>query len=527
MRADDYQATVRLLRLNLRQNRVFLACWAFIPGLLVMATAFTTIAMFPTRESLLGILPTLQDPMVVGIHGKVLAISVAGYTAWRTKVLCSLLAAIFSFVMVIRRTRRDEEEGRRELLGGVRVGRQAPLAAALLAALLVNIVMAGLILLGMLAAGLGFTGSLAHAAAILACACFFAAAAAVLAQIFTSARTVNALSTILLVLLMAPHIGWNVKGSMGGVMYLSPLEWPFLIRAFAGERFAVLLIAALMIGLLAFLAFKLSARREYGAGFIPERTGRAVGRPGFKSAWALSWRMQKGSFWFWLFFLAFIGFMLGSVSQTLANISSTAPSLAGFVERLGGTDRAFMSLMIYEIALLIGIYPILALQQARAEESYLRADTLLALPVSRLRYYLSHLLFAFAGTAAIMSAMGLTLGVGAAVATGDSGEFTRLLIETMVKIPAVWVVAGIASLLFGLIPRGMTGISFTVLGIFILLEFFYEQGAVSQALFYISPFAQVYPTNPITALPVIGLLSASSLLVFLGGLAYQRRDVVS
>jgi ABC-2 type transport system permease protein len=361
----------------------------------------------------------------------------------------------------------------------------------------------------------------------LACACFFAAAAAVLAQIFTSARTANIFSTILLVVLMAPHIGWNVKGSMGGIMYLSPLEWPLLIRAFAGERFEVLIIASLIIGLLTYLALKLSSMRELEAGFIPEHSGRASARPGFKSVLSLSWRMQKGSFGFWLTFFAFIGFLLGSVSQTLANISSTAPSLAGFVERLGGTDRAFMSLMIYEITLIFGIYPILAVQHARAEESSLRADILLALPVSRLRYYVSHLIFAFAGTGVIMAVMGLTLGIGAAAATGDSGEFTRLLIETIVKIPAVWVIAGIAAFLFGLIPRGMTGISFTMLGIFILLEFFYEQGAVSHAIFSISPFAQVYPTNPITALPIIGLLLVSFLLVVLGELAYQKRDIAS
>jgi ABC-2 type transport system permease protein len=183
--------------------------------------------------------------------------------------------------------------------------------------------------------------------------------------------------------------------------------------------------------------------------------------------------------------------------------------------------------MIYEITLIFGIYPILAVQHARAEESSLRADILLALPVSRLRYYVSHLIFAFAGTGVIMAVMGLTLGIGAAAATGDSGEFTRLLIETIVKIPAVWVIAGIAAFLFGLIPRGMTGISFTMLGIFILLEFFYEQGAVSHAIFSISPFAQVYPTNPITALPIIGLLLVSFLLVVLGELAYQKRDIAS
>lgn len=266
--------------------------------------------MFPTEQSLLEIGATLNDPIVVGMHGKILDISIAGYTAWRTKMMCSLLAAIFSFIMVVRHTRREEETGRRDLLGSVCVGRHAPLAAALISTFGINIVMAALILLGMLAAGLGFTGSLAHALAIGASASFFGAAAGLFAQIFTHARSATNLSIVLLAFLMVPHFGWNLSGNMRGLMYLSPLEWPQLIRSFAGERFAVLLVAAIIIAIPVLLSFKLSASRDVGAGFIPERAGRTTARPGFKTPLALAWRLQKGLLISWLSFFGIIGFAL-------------------------------------------------------------------------------------------------------------------------------------------------------------------------------------------------------------------------
>ncbi|NPV90769.1 MAG: ABC transporter [Firmicutes bacterium] len=525
MPISDFYATGRLVKLILRQHRVFLAVWLFLPALLVLATALTSIAMFPTEQSLLEISSTLNDPMVVGMHGRVLDISIAGYTAWRTKVMCSLLASVFSFIMVVRHTRRDEEEGRRELLGSVRVGRQAPLAAALISIFSINTVMAALILLGMLSAGLGFTGSLAHALAIAACGCFFGAVAGVFAQIFTGARSATTLSVALLAFLMVPHYQWNIKGGMGGLMHLSPLEWPQLIRPFAGERFAVLLAAATFIALLVLLSFKLSSMRDVGAGFIPERTGRKTARPGFKTPFALSWRLQKGLFISWLCFFGIMGFALGSVAQIMANISSTAPGFAGFVERLGGADRAFMSLMIYVICMVISIYPILATQRMRSEESSLRAETLLALPVSRLRYALSHLALSFAGAAVIIGIMGLAVGASAVLSTGDSSEFTRLFVETVVKIPAVWVTTGISALLFGVVPRAMAGISYTVLGVFILLEFFWEQQAVSETVFALSPFAHVYFTKEITVLPIIGPSLVAVLFSLLGLLAFSRRDI--
>jgi len=523
----DFRATGRLIRLNLRQHRVFLAVWLLLPVLMVTATAFTTIAMFPTAESLLEIKTTLDDPIVIAMHGRVLDISIAGYTAWRTKVMCSVLASIFSFIMVIRHTRREEEDGRRELLGAVCVGKHAPLTAALITAMGMNIAMSALILVGMLSTGLGFTGSLAHALAIGASGCFFAAAAGVFAQFFTGARTATNLSVVLLAFLMVVHIGWNLSGKMGGLMFLSPLEWPLLIRSFAGENFVVLLIAIVIITLLVLLSFKLSSKRDVGSGLIPDRKGPMAAKPGFKTPQALSWRIQKGMFVSWACFFGFIGLALGAVSQTMANITSTAPGFAEFVERLGGADRAFMSLMIYIICMVISIYSVLSTQRMRSEEAYMHAETVLALPVSRLRFFLSHMLVSFAGSAAIITIVGLTVGIGAALSTGDSGEFLRLFGETIVKLPAVWVIAGISALLFGVVPRIITGLSFAVLGIFMLIEFFWEQQALSDTIFAISPFAHVYPTNEITALPLVALTLVAALLTVLGGAAFIKRDICS
>ena len=220
-------------------------------------------------------------------------------------------------------------------------------------------------------------------------------------------------------------------------------------------------------------------------------------------------------------------FCLGSVAPIMAGVTSAAPGLVEFVERLGGPERAFMSLMIYIICMVISIYSILAIQRLRSEESYLRAEILLALPVSRLRFAMSHLLLSFAGAAAITGATGLTIGIGAALSTGVPGEFTRLFGETVVKIPAVWVIAGIPALLYGLMPRAMAGISYAALAVFILLEFFWEQQAVSDAVFGLSAFAHVYPANEITALTIIGLSLVALSFTVLGYLAFSKRDITS
>jgi ABC-2 type transport system permease protein len=338
---------------------------------------------------------------------------------------------------------------------------------------------------------------------------------------------VNNVSIALLATLMVIHYGWNIKGQMGGGMYLSPIEWPYLIRPFAGERWVVLLPAAGIIVLLILLSFKLSAERDVGAGFIPERTGRSTARPGFKSSLALAWRTQKGLFFSWLIFFTLIGLALGSVATVMADITSTNPSFAAFVRSLGGPERAFMVLVIYVLGVTISLYPVLAIQRLRSEESALRAEVMLALPVSRLRFAVSHLLIAIAGAAAILTAMGLAIGVGGILATGDPGQFSWMFGAAVVKIPAAWVMAGIAVLMFGLVPRAMAGFSYALFGVFILLEFFWEQQVVSDAVYMLSPFAHVYPTNEITAGTITGLTLASVALTLLGLLAFRKRDIVS
>ncbi len=524
---NDFRATGSLIRLNLRQHRVFLAVWLLLPALIVVGTAFTTKAMFPTTESLLDIKSTLEDPIVLGMHGRVLDISAAGYTAWRTKVLCSILAAIFSFITVIRYTRREEEDGRRELIGAACVGKHAPLAAGFITAIGMNIAMSLLIFAGMLSAELGFTGSLAHALAIGAAGCFFAAAAGVFAQLFTGARTASSMSVVLLLLLMTVHIGWNINGKMGGLMYFSPLEWPLLIRSFAGENFAVLLVSIAMILLLVLVSFKLSSARDVGSGLIPEKTGRSAAKSGFSTPAALSWSTQKGMFVSWAAFFGFIGFSLGSAARTMADITSTAPYFESLVERLGGADRAFMSLMIYVLCMVISIYSIMPIHRMRSEEAYMRAETVLALPVSRLRFFLSHTLVSFAGSAAIVVVMGLTVGIGATLSTGGSGEFPRLFAEAIAKIPAVWVISGISAMLFGFVPRAVTGLSFAVMGIFVLIEFFWEQQVLTDAIFAVSPFFHVYPANEITVLKITVLTLVAVTFSILGAAAFIKRDISS
>lgn len=520
-----FYGTSSLMRLYLRQNRIFTFLWLLVPALWIVINTISSQVLFPTHEALVEMGVTLIDPLTVAMHGPLLDVSIAGFVTWRTKVFLVLLCGIFSIVYMVRHTRLAEEQGQRELLGSNVTGRLAPLAAALLNMILINAVMTLLAVLGMVATGLGFTGSLAHCLGVLASACFLGALAGFVAQLFVSASAARGASFGCLAILFGLHILWNVQGGTNPVAYLSPLEWPLLVRPFAGEQFAVLWIPLAMTAVFALLALWLMNRRDVGAGLFPQRKGRAYARPSFRSMRSLAWRTQRGLFLSWLLFFAVFSFALGCVSYLMAGAVSSAEALAGLIERLGGVDRAFMSLMLYICSMLIAVYVLMAAGILHREEAA-RGEMLLSLPVSRARFAASHLLYIFGGSALIALVCGFCVGLGTVIATGEQNALFRLSLEVAQKIPAIWAMAGIAVFLFGAWPKWMSGMSYGLLVLFILLEILWEQQSISDAVYALSPFSWVTPLKIVhpPALAVLGMTAA--FLSVCGILLFQKRDTV-
>lgn len=516
--------TDALMRLYLRQNRIFTLVWLLLPGLWVAINTISSLVLFPTQEALVRMGVTLIDPLTQAIHGPLLVVSVAGFVTWRTKVFMVILSGIFSAIHMIRHTRLAEEQGKEELLRANVTGCLAPLTAALLTMMLVNGGAALLTALAMTALGLSLTGSLAHCLGFFAAACVLGILTGVAAQFFVGASAARGAAFGSLGILFALHTLWNAAGAAHPAGYLNPLDWPLLIRPFAGERFMVLLIPLAAGAALTALSLWLMLRRDVGAGLFPQRKGRAFAKPGFRSLFALAWRTQRGLFLSWFLFYAVFSFALGCVSYLMTDAVSSAEALAGLIERLGGMDRAFMSLMLYIFSMIISVYVLLSAGLLRREEVD-RGEPLLALPVRRERLALSHLVYIFGGSAAIALVSGFCAGLGTVAGTGDQGALARLFLDMAEKIPGIWVFGGIALLLFGALPKWMNGLNYGLLILFILIEILWEQQNISNMLYGISPFSWITPlkASQPAAAPIV-LCAVTAVLTLAGIALFKRRD---
>jgi ABC-2 type transport system permease protein len=162
----------------------------------------------------------------------------------------------------------------------------------------------------------------------------------------------------------------------------------------------------------------------------------------------------------------------------------------------------------------------------RVEESSGRVEPLLASGTSRFTWMVSHLLLAVLGSALLMAASGLGVGVAHALQSGAASDLGRDLGAALVRLPAVWVLTGVGAALFGLAGR-WTGFAWAVLvGCLVVGEFGQLMG-LPEWTTGLSPYSHVpaLPAQPLESTPLVALLVVAGALFACGFVAFRRRDV--
>ena len=525
--------TGALVRLILRRDRILLPIWILWLGVLPIFTAASFAELYPTAAERQVFADTVgSNPALVALYGPLFDPSVGGLTAWRMGIV-PVVVALISLLTVIRHTRTEEEAGRRELLGGGVVGRNAPLAAALIVTVAANLVLAGLLALGMIVQDLSAGGAISFGLAFATSGCLFAAVAAVIAQLTESAGGARGIAISVLGLAFLLRVAGDVSGEDSGWSWLSwasPIGWVQRVRPFADERWWVFALAAGAFVVLAGAAYALSSRRDVGAGFLPPRPGPATASPSLRSPLALAWRLHRGLLFGWAAGFAVMGVVFGGVTEAASDILNDNPQLEAMFERLGGragVADAYLSAIMGILGLAAAGYAVQTALRLRSEETDMRAELVLATVVGRLRWAISHLLFAAVGPAVILAAAGLTAGLIYGLSTDDVGEeLPRVLAGAVVQLPAVWVLAGIAAALFGVLPR-LTSLSWAALGAFVLLGLFGKVLQLEQWMLNLSPFTHIpdLPGGEVSVEPLLWLVGVAAVLSIVGLIAFRRRDV--
>ncbi|NLJ55321.1 MAG: ABC transporter permease [Intrasporangiaceae bacterium] len=521
----------RLFRLALRRDWVRMLVWVASLGLGTAAIALTFIEIYSTAEAKQAIIVTMASPAGLAFtgpahylsdynDGSILSHQLLGFTA--------ILIGIMSVLFVVRHTRTEEEAGRAELVRANPVGRYAHLASALLLTGVANVALAALLAVLLPLTGitaLTWTGSLIFGAAHVAVGLTFAGVAAVTAQLTQSSRGANGLG------IAAVGGAYLLRASgdaaQSDLSWASPIGWAQQSFPYLENRWWPLALNLLAFVALSALSMALSARRDLGSGMRAPRRGRASATSMLRTPLGLTLRLHRGMLLGFAIGLGLLGMsygpFLGDIETEFSDISFIDETLTA----IGGETLidAFLTMLMTIIAVVAGVYGVMAVLRARSEETSGRGEQVLGTLQSRTTFLANHVIVAVVGSAAIILLAAALLGV-TGQPTVDQPVIGKALVAAVIHIPAMWVLIGVATALVGWAPRA-TVLAWALLGYAGFVGYLGRFLQLPEWAGRLSPFSWLpgYPAEELTVLPLIVLTLVAAGLIALGIVGFRRRDL--
>ena len=520
--------TLRLLRFMLRRERFMLPWWLLGATLLVLTQSGQSQNLYGTPEKLHQLRETIgANTAVIAMSGPTrLLDSIGGEIVFEMFAFVAIVVALMNMFLIGRHTRADEESGRAELIRSARVGRFAPLAAALTLAGLADATAGVLVFAVAAGTGLPIGGSVLLGAAVAGVGLTFAALTAVAAQVFENTRAAYGLVGLLIGAAFVLRAAGDVGD--GSLSWASPIGWGQRTFPYAGDRWWPLLLPFGASVLLGAVAVGLLGRRDLGAGLIRPRPGRATAARSLRTTYALAWRLQRGALIGWAAGLALLGVGYGSIGDSIEQYVRDNPQIAGFLPG-GAADvvNAYLALTIGLSALLVAAYGVTSALRVRAEETSGRAEPVLATAAGRPAWLAGHLSVALAGSALVLVSYGLGEGVAYGLTVGDAGQVPRLAGAALAYLPAVWLIIAGTVLVIGWLPRATAPLAWIAVAYCAVVTLFADSFDLPGWVRRASPFAHTprVPAVDLTVTPLLVLVLLTALLMVAGGAGLRRRDI--
>lgn len=448
--------TRRLLPVSLHHHGRLIAPWILIVSALSASSVLVYPWVFPDQADRAGLQQAVEANPAIGLifgpPGNLMTAD--GFNAWRALALGGFLAALGAIFTVTRATRGQEDSGQAELLASGVLGRSARLLTAVTMSLLGSLVLGVVAALLTILCGGGTEPSLLLAATFTVTGWMFAGLAAVAAQIGADARTSNAIAVATLgSLFILRGFAYSVEAP-AWTIWINPLGWmqetaPSSDNLWWPLSWGVTLTVVLLVA-----AFTLESRRDYGQGLVKPGPGPARGRA--RSPWRLAWRLNRGSALTWTVAFVLLGFVFGYFVTSIVDLidpsSPLATALAGGDASADALVAAFLVMILSMIGIFAAIPSVQVMLRVRSEEVEDRVEPVMATATARPRYYAANVLLALALPALYMGVAGTI--VAALAATSDLGvEFSGVLAQALVMVPAIWTIIAVSVLVVGARPH--------------------------------------------------------------------------
>lgn len=509
-----------LLRLDLRRDRILAPVWIAVLLMMTVVSAAATPALYKSQADLVRAADAINgSAAIVALYGPILDPTSEGEVAMtKMTVLYALFVAVFFVVLVRRHTRVEEESGRTELVGGTSVGRDAPLAAAILEALGWAVLLCVLVTVGDVASGLAATGSIVFGLMWFGVALVGIGVAALTAQLSASARTCASWAAGILGVLYVLRAAGDTGPSW--LSWCTPFGWNTQVRAWAEPRWWLLLAYVAVAACLIVAAVALRARRDLGSGLIAARPGPAYGSPRLRDASSLVLQLHLVPLVLWSVAVAVMGALFGAITPTLDDFLDSVAAQQ-MLDKLGG---ALIAAILSIVAILIGYFAATVFSHAGRDEDDGRTELVLATATSRQSLFGASTLVGLVGVVWLLAVTGVGLWIGYVAASGP--PIGNLVVAAVAWAPAIWVVAALGAL--SLAMRS----SWAVL-VWVWPTAFFVLTMVGELLKAPAWLLDVSPYRHVPQLPAeswswpaeLGLSAVAAVLLLLAFWRFRERDI--
>lgn len=526
-----------LFRSYLRRDRWLVLWWCLGGTVLYWSQAASIPGLYATQAELDAAAASMEsNAAFIAMLGPPRALdTVGGQVFFQISAFGGIVAALMTMFIIGRHTRAEEESGRDELVRSGTVGRRAPLAAALLVAVLANA------LLGLLTAASLMTvrqesplrgmplpteDNLVAGVGLTACGIVFAGTALVAAQLTQSVRAMyGAAGAVIGFAYVLRGVGDVGDGTLS---WLSPLGWYQATYAYSGLRWWPILLMLAAAAITVAAAAWLFGRRDIGSGILAARPGPATAGAGLRSGLGLAWRLQRGSVYGWTLGILLMGLAYGTIGDGVKDLIGDSDfaldAIAG--GGAGGVVDGFYSTAAVLLALMVSGFSISSALRPRGEEDATHVEVLLATGLSRPAWLAGHVAVTAGGTVLALAAGGFGLGIGYALTTGDGDAVLRYGVPVLAYVAPVLTLSAVARLLYGVVPRLLV-LAWLPLVASVVVLMFGDTLQMPEWLQAVSPFEHLAlaPAEAFRWTPVLAVMLVAAIVSGAGQMAFRRRDI--
>jgi ABC-2 type transport system permease protein len=457
-------------RLTARKATRSALVWGGVFGLYVASSALGYAASYKTAVQRAQLVATFGTNVGINaLFGPAHEIgTVAGFTAWRSLGVLSIVGGVWGVLAGTRLLRGEEDAGRWELLlvgHTTRAGATAKALAGLGAGLLTlwGLTAAITILVGRAhTVNIPVRPALFLAVALVSSAAIFLAVGALASQLAPTRRQAAGYAAGALGVSFALRMIADSGTGLDWLRWISALGWVEQLRPLTSPRPLMLLPISALVAVMVGLAIHLAGVRDLGASVIADRSSARAHAGLLSGPTGLAIRLTRGVLAAWGVSIALLGLMMGLIAKSVGSaLSADAGDRVTFARMgfRGSGAKQYLAITFLIIALLVALVAAGQLATARSEEAEGRVDHLLVRPVSRYGWLAGRLAVATGCLLAAALVAGMSSWLGAASQHSDVGLATLLDAGLNVVPPAVFVL-GVGALTFGVWPRAVTSVTY-------------------------------------------------------------------